>query len=156
MDSEEFLKLKSDIIILSQSCDLEVRKQKNKPKLKNVLISPVFSYTKAVESKKISARTSFKESMRRRYIHDAFLLKEINFPSIKKDLSIVTFIDVAVVRFEELFEKVSKGEGRIRLKSPYREALSQAFGRFIMRVGFPVDFPSYFKKLDVTEFNDDG
>ena len=36
----------------------------------------------------------------------------------------------------------SKGE-RVRLLPPYREHLSQAFARFFMRVGLPVDIPPF-------------
>src|SRR5207249_4780028 len=32
---------------------------------------------------------------------------------------------------------------RVRLLPPYREHLSQAFARFFMRVGLPVDVPSF-------------
>jgi hypothetical protein len=32
---------------------------------------------------------------------------------------------------------------RPRLRSPYREHLAQAFARYFMRVGLPVDIPAY-------------
>jgi hypothetical protein len=32
---------------------------------------------------------------------------------------------------------------RLRLLPPYREHLSQAFARFFMRVGLPVDIPPF-------------
>jgi len=32
---------------------------------------------------------------------------------------------------------------RLRLLPPYREHLSQAFARFFMRVGLPVDIPAF-------------
>ena len=34
---------------------------------------------------------------------------------------------------------------RLRLNPPYREHLSQAFARFCMRVGLPVDIPPFVK-----------
>ena len=34
---------------------------------------------------------------------------------------------------------------RVRLMPPYREHLSQSFARFFMRVGLPVDIPSFIK-----------
>jgi hypothetical protein len=35
---------------------------------------------------------------------------------------------------------------RLRLLPPYREHLSQSFARFFMRVGLPVDIPSFTSK----------
>ena len=39
---------------------------------------------------------------------------------------------------------VSQGM-RLRLNPPYREHLAQAFARFFMRVGLPVDIPPFSK-----------
>ena len=36
-----------------------------------------------------------------------------------------------------------RGTKRLRLLPPYREHLSQAFARFFMRVGLPVDIPPF-------------
>ncbi len=155
MKLKEALHLESDIIILSQSCDLEIRKSKMRPNLRNVIISPILYYNEAIKNQKITLGTDFKEAMRRGYIPHCFLLKEINFPSIKKELGIVSFREVALVRFEDLMDVVSKDQERIRMKSPYREALSQAFGNFIMRVGKPEEIPEYSKRLKVTKFNVD-
>ena len=35
---------------------------------------------------------------------------------------------------------------RLRLLPPYREHLSQSFARFFMRVGLPIDTPSFTAK----------
>lgn len=42
---------------------------------------------------------------------------------------------------------IANQEKRLSLMSPYKEHLSQAFARFFMRVGLPIDI-SEFKKQD--------
>lgn len=55
----------------------------------------------------------------------------------------------SMVSFHEIYsqpkamlEKVASERGRrLRLRSPYREHLSQAFGRYFMRIGLPIGIP---------------
>jgi len=56
---------------------------------------------------------------------------------------IVDFRSIFSVHFDFLVEFVKEKGDRIRLLSPYREHLSQAFARFFMRVGLPVDIPPF-------------
>jgi len=54
------------------------------------------------------------------------------------DLGMVFSLSVEFVR------EFAKSQGdRVRLLPPYREHLSQAFARFYMRVGLPVDIPPF-------------
>jgi hypothetical protein len=57
---------------------------------------------------------------------------------------------IRVVDFRSLFtlplsflREQAKSAKRVRLFPPYREHLSQAFARFFMRVGLPVDIPAF-------------
>jgi hypothetical protein len=56
---------------------------------------------------------------------------------------VVDFRNVYSVSFDFLTEWVQRKGRRLRLLSPYREHLSQAFARFFMRVGLPVDIPPF-------------
>ena len=51
--------------------------------------------------------------------------------------------NVMGLSFDYLKNQVCSLGWRIRLLPPYRELLSQAFARFFMRVGLPVDIPSF-------------
>ena len=59
------------------------------------------------------------------------------------DFLIVDFKNVYAVPLNYLNQIIKDRVGRIRLLPPYREQLAQAFARFIMRVGLPVDIPSF-------------
>ena len=56
---------------------------------------------------------------------------------------IVDFRTVFSVPFDFLKHKILNTPTRLRLLSPYKEHLSQAFARFFMRVGLPVDIPKF-------------
>jgi len=49
------------------------------------------------------------------------------------------------VSIDFLIDLIKKKDKRLRLLPPYREHLSQAFARFFMRVGLPVDIPEFKK-----------
>ena len=54
----------------------------------------------------------------------------------------MSFRHIYSVPFKMLTNLVKeRGEDRLRLMPPYREHLSQSFGRFFMRVGLPEDIP---------------
>ncbi|MCD6491242.1 MAG: hypothetical protein J7K59_02995, partial [Candidatus Korarchaeota archaeon] len=61
----------------------------------------------------------------------------------KTDYLVVDFRSVYSVPFDFLLELAQKRDRGIRLLPPYREHLSQAFARFFMRVGLPVDIPPF-------------
>jgi len=47
------------------------------------------------------------------------------------------------VPFDFIVDLAKKKGKRLRLLPPYREHLSQAFARFFIRVGLPVDIPQF-------------
>jgi len=60
-----------------------------------------------------------------------------------EDYLIVDFHNVYSIHYDLLINIVQKQTKRIRLLPPYREHLSQAFARFFMRIGLPVDIPPF-------------
>ena len=64
------------------------------------------------------------------------LSKEWDFTLV--DFSRVFTVDAGLVR-----ELAGSQGPRLRLNPPYREHLAQAFARFFMRVGLPVDIPPF-------------
>lgn len=124
-----------DVIILSQSCDLKSKK------IDNVLVCPFYELN-YLQKKSQEFKNSKIEQIRRGYIHSMHLLNKCELKEFKSDFKIVEFKNPFSVDREYL-ENLICSKKRIRLKSPYKEHLSQAFARFFMRVGLPIDIPSF-------------
>jgi hypothetical protein len=71
------------------------------------------------------------------------LINKIDIGAFKKDFLIVDFRNVFGVHISFLMQFIRNQNKRLRLLSPYREHLSQAFARFFMRVGLPADIPKF-------------
>lgn len=69
------------------------------------------------------------------------LLNEYTSGNIKMSLSVVEFHRLYALPKEYLQSVASDTALRLRLLPPYREPLSQAFARYFMRVGLPIDIP---------------
>jgi hypothetical protein len=84
-----------------------------------------------------------KEALRRGYSPGYHLLNKCEIESFETDYLVVDFRNVYSVDFDFITDLVKRRSKRRRLLPPYREHLSQAFARFFMRVGLPVDIPSF-------------
>ena len=62
---------------------------------------------------------------------------------LKMDIRIVDFHEVFSLPRNFLENWLSYQGARPSLLPPYREHLSQAFARFFMRVGLPIDIPRF-------------
>jgi hypothetical protein len=126
-----------DVVIMSQSCDLEQKK------LELVLVCPIWSLTEFEKKNPSFKIGKMKESLRRGYLPGYHLLNKCEMDGFQTDYLIVDFRSVYSVPFDLLLELSRKRGKRLRLLPPYREHLSQAFARFFMRVGLPVDIPPF-------------
>ena len=121
-------------IILTQTCDIENRK------VTELLIGAVIDWDEmvAAESQRnpmIKAK-AFREKLIEGSIPSMSLLHKNEMPPL--NWSIVNFkqlfsVPLAAIESNALL----LGSPRLRLKSPYKEHLAQAFARFFMRVGLP-------------------
>jgi hypothetical protein len=122
-----------NVIVMSQSCDLVQRK------LDLVLVCPYWSLT---ELEAMDARfkpPKMKEEVRRGNVPAYHMLAACDLEGFEHEIQIVDFRTVFSVPFDFLIELTCQRPKRLRLRSPYREHLSQAFARFFMRVGLPQD-----------------
>jgi len=126
-----------DVIIMSQSCDLAHKK------VDLVLVCPIWPLNKFVDAKPSFKSAKLKEGLRRGYLPGYHLLNKCEIKGFETDYFVVDFRNVYGVPFDFLAEFASKKGERLRLLPPYREHLSQAFARFFMRVGLPVDIPPF-------------
>lgn len=126
-----------DVIIMSQSCDLA------HGKLDLVLVCPVWPLSEFEKINDFFKSKKGKEALRRSNVPGYHLLNKCEIEGFESDYLVVDFRNVYGVPFDFIVELAKKRGKRLRLLPPYREHLSQAFARFFMRVGLPVDIPPF-------------
>ena len=127
------------VVVLSQSCDLIYRK------IDIVLVSPVWPLAEMQDVSDTLASTEGREQLKRGNLPGYHLLNECQLGGFARGLQVVDFTNVYGVDFGLLQATVEQQGHRVRLLPPYREHLSQAFARFFMRVGLPVDIAPFEK-----------
>lgn len=130
---------KYDVVIMSQSCDIVQKK------LNLVLVCPVLPMHELEKNSEFMINNKVKEKIRQGTVPGYHLLNNPDLDGLT-DFLVVDFRNVYGVQLEFLIGLAKKREKRLRLLPPYREHLSQAFARFFMRVGLPVDIPSFIDK----------
>jgi len=125
-----------DAIVLSQSCDLQ------KPGFDRVLLCPIWPLGEAVELHPHLGSRKGKNDLRDGRVVAFHLLNQCDLAGFERDFSIVQFERVLDVP-KALLQMVAASGQRLRLLPPYREHMAQAFARFFMRVGLPVDIPPF-------------
>ncbi|MCX5889456.1 MAG: hypothetical protein NTY36_08385 [Deltaproteobacteria bacterium] len=126
-----------DVIVMTQSCDLQ------QFKVGWVVVCAVWPLQEIGRKNDIFRSNRGKEALRQGNMVGFHLLNKIERPGFERDYQIVDFRELHTVPFSFLTEFVKGKKQRIRLLPPYREHLSQAFARFFMRVGLPIDIPPF-------------
>jgi len=137
IDKVEVAVIKYNVIVMSQSCDLI------QEKVDLVLVCPFWSLTDFGEKNSYYKGNGGKEALRRGYLPGYHLLNKCEIVGFESDYLVVDFRSVYSVSLNFILQLVGKSEKRLRLLPPYREQISQAFARFFMRVGLPVDIPPF-------------
>ena len=70
------------------------------------------------------------------------VLSECTLPTAEREVSIVDFRRIYPLPID-FVRRHAASAPRMRLLPPYRKHLSQAFARYFMRVGLPVDIPPF-------------
>lgn len=125
-----------DVVIMTQSCDLE------NAKVEYVKLCPRISLSEYVGLKQ-HAGQSLKEIARalndirlgRKYRFH--MLEQCNISDFYREIQVVDLGTSYSVPYDGLKDLIKSGGSRIRLLSPYKEQLAQAFGYFYMRVALP-------------------
>lgn len=126
-----------DLIVVTQSCDLEQRKVRNVALLSARPIS-VFEQDNPVFARK----GRWNEVLKGR-VESLHLLGSPVDPNDNHTAVLVDFRDIFSLSFDSLVEHAASISPRWRLRSPYLEHFSQAFARFFMRVGLPSSIPEF-------------
>jgi hypothetical protein len=127
-----------DLIIMSQSCDIS----KGGEKVQEILLCAVW---KRSELKGHLAQDAGMEEARKGRIPSVHVLAASNLMGFEREVRVVDFRQIHTLPIGFVRKRASM-EKRLRLLPPYREHLSQSFARFFMRVGLPIDIPSFSSK----------
>ena len=122
-----------DVVVMTQSCDLE------NGKVSDVVLC---AHWDAEEAKKQDAALTSKSAF-----HEIKSGRRPRYSLLNRSELLQPPLTVRVVDCGKVFclplafvqKLAAMQEPRLRLRSPYREHLSQAFARFFMRVGLPQD-----------------
>jgi hypothetical protein len=131
----EVLRTLRDVIVMTQSCDLA-----NGRSNPDVLLCGLFQRSQIPNDHRL-ANPSNLEIVRKGGMPAFHLLAPSDLDQFPRELTIVDFRSLFSLPFEFVRRKASQNL-HLRLLPPYREHLSQAFARYFMRVGLPVDLPS--------------
>ncbi len=120
-----------DVVIMSQSCDLQ------QEKIDLVLVCPAWNFSEFEKTSDFFKSTSGKKALKDGNVPGYHLLNKCDLEGYKAECRVVDFRNVYSIHLNCLKDIIAKKDKRLRLLSPYREHLSQAFARFFMRVGLP-------------------
>lgn len=127
-----------DVIVMSQTCDMV----KGEESISEVLLCGVWKRSDFDSRDKMSKKENW-EPARKGRRHGFHVLNKCDLEGFKRDYSLVDFRRVHSLPLDFVRKVTGELGERIRLLPPYREHLSQAFARFFMRVGLPVDIPPF-------------
>jgi hypothetical protein len=137
-DSSVFKWKSLDLIIMSQSCDL----QKGREKVDDILLCAVWKRSELTGDELLGKDTGMEEARKGRL--PAFhVLAASPLEGFEREVRVVDFRRLYSLPIGFVRKKLSTP--RLRLLPPYREQLSQSFARFFMRVGLPSDIPPFKK-----------
>ncbi|HEY5602853.1 MAG TPA: hypothetical protein VIM41_07085 [Gammaproteobacteria bacterium] len=129
--------VETDVIVLSQSCDLA------NSKINDVIVAEVIEWEKARDQmvksgNQLAKSKDFRKSLVAGNIPSLSLLRK-HEGEPKLDWSVIDFHNLSVVPKSVLNKNVANTGSRLTLMSPYKEHVAQAFARYFMRVGLPHD-----------------
>ena len=125
-----------DVVIMTQTCDIV------QGKVESLLLCPcwdLWEFIAVAEKKGFNWGKDQREALRRGNLPGYYLSNEADQGGLKISLTIVDFHEVYTAPTSLVKEFALRIGKRLRLLPPYREHLAQAFARFFMRVGLPVD-----------------
>jgi hypothetical protein len=126
-----------DLIVLTQSCDLE------NSKARFVAMSPLYAISEFKTLNPAYANKGKCNEVRKGRIEGLHLLASPEDPSDNQKALIVDFREIYSLPFGYLEKHAANIRPRWRLRSPFLEHFSQTFARFFMRVGLPSSVPEF-------------
>ena len=116
---------------MTQSCDLQ------RDSAPEVLLCGLYRRSAIPKEHKLSKYENLEHA--RKGSMAFHLLAECELPDFQRELTVVDFRRVYTLPFAFVLQHANKLH--LRPLPPYREHLSQAFARYFMRVGLPIEMP---------------
>lgn len=120
-----------DVIIMTQSCDLE------NEKVQDITVCPHWDLTTAGKMEPSLGKKSTWQSINKGHQFRYAMLPAWDEAGVSTDIRIIDFGRIFSIQRSFLHQLAGAQGKRLRLCPPYREHLSQSFARFFMRVGLP-------------------
>jgi hypothetical protein len=135
--SEQGTAVEYDLVVLTQSCDLE------QGKVRLVATCPIFPIAEfEAVNPAFTSKGRWNEVLKGR-VEGLHLLASPTALDDNRQALVVDFREIYSLPIDYLTNHVSRLGVRWRLKSPFLEHFSQAFARFFMRVGLPSTIPEF-------------
>ncbi len=135
--SWEAVAVEYDLVVLTQSCDLEQRK------VRLVATCPIYPLSEFEAVNPAFARKGRWNEVLKGRVEGLHLLASLTAPDDNRQALVVDFREIYSLSYDYLTNHASGLGSRWRLKSPFLEHFSQAFARFFMRVGLPSTIPEF-------------
>ncbi|AFZ08299.1 hypothetical protein Osc7112_3962 [Oscillatoria nigro-viridis PCC 7112] len=126
-----------DLIVLTQSCDLDNKK------VAQVVLCAIYHISEFEENNEAFKKKGKWNEVLRGRTEGLHLLASPTNPDNNKESLVVNFREIQTLPYEYVLKHASNLNDRWRLKSPYLEHFSQAFARLFMRVGLPSAIPPF-------------
>ena len=120
-----------DLVVMTQSCDLV------EPESDFLACCPRYQWQRFVEDNPRYGAKDKRDNLRKGLMLGIHLLNE--WPERGMDFQVVDFRNVISLPTTYVQFLAGRERERVRLLSPYREHLAQAFARYFMRVALPTD-----------------
>lgn len=129
------------VIVMTQSCDLSVRAD-NRTNASHVTLCAVYFKPELSDHPTYGRPPAWEETRRGKRVR-YHVLNRCSALEQARDFALVDLGQIYSLPIEVARSHAARLGHRVRLLPPYREHLSQAFARFFMRVGLPVDVPEF-------------
>lgn len=139
--SAPFDVLERDVIVITQSCDLV----KDHPKVNEVILCPIWDLDRFSEKNEYVRHMKGREEIRQGKLPGFHMLNACHLQNFERSIRLVDFHLIFSMPLDFMRGLAQARGKRLRLLPPYREHLGQAFARYFMRVGLPVDIPPFKK-----------
>ncbi len=131
-----------DVIVVSQSCDIAADQKSD---MWLVALCPVWRLSEAGQANAFLKSSYGKEECRRGNLPGYHMIAGLEHPNCSREISVVSFREIWSLPLDFVRRFAGSQGLRPRMKSPFREHLSQALARYFMRVGLPSEVPSFAK-----------
>jgi len=130
-----------NVIVLTQSCDLALMPD-GLCAVEDVILSPIYKRQQLADHKTFGKAQAWEQARKGRHA-GYHVLNRCELPGHELDFMLVDLRRIFTLGVDMVREIAATPAERVRLLPPYREHLSQAFARFFMRVGLPVDISPF-------------